>query len=199
MSDVAQGPDWWLASDGKWYPPQQQVAPTAPPPPPQYAPPQYAPPAYAPPAAYAPAVPMPDAKSQAIVLLAGAAAVIVGAFLSWASVDFQGESISKAGTDGDGVITVVFGIAAAVLGFLALGATRRRWHAITALVLSALVAIIAVIDIADIKSRFGDDTSGLDVEVSIGIGLWLTLAGGLAAAVGAVLVLTRTPKAAKAA
>ena len=21
MSDVAQGPDWWLASDGKWYPP----------------------------------------------------------------------------------------------------------------------------------------------------------------------------------
>jgi hypothetical protein len=27
MSDTSQGPDWWLASDGKWYPPQ-------PPPPP---------------------------------------------------------------------------------------------------------------------------------------------------------------------
>jgi hypothetical protein len=199
MSDVAQGPDWWLASDGKWYPPQQQAA-AAPPPPPQYAPPQYAPPAYQPPpAAYAPAVPMPDAKSQGIVLLAGAAAVIVAAFLPWASVDFLGESISKAGTDGDGVITVVFGIAAAVFGFLALGAARRRWHAITALVLAALVVIIAVIDIADIKSRFGDGTSGIDVEVTIGIGLWLTLAGGLAAAVGAVLVLTRTPKAARAA
>jgi hypothetical protein len=22
MSDVSQGPGWWLASDGKWYPPQ---------------------------------------------------------------------------------------------------------------------------------------------------------------------------------
>jgi len=23
MSDVAQGPGWWIASDGKWYPPEQ--------------------------------------------------------------------------------------------------------------------------------------------------------------------------------
>ena len=32
MSDTAQGPGWWLASDGKWYPPEQHPAP---PPPPQ--------------------------------------------------------------------------------------------------------------------------------------------------------------------
>lgn len=35
MSDTQQGPDWWQASDGKWYPPQP---PTAAPPPPGYAP-----------------------------------------------------------------------------------------------------------------------------------------------------------------
>ncbi len=29
MSDVSQGPGWWLASDGKWYPPQS--APALPP------------------------------------------------------------------------------------------------------------------------------------------------------------------------
>lgn len=29
MSNVSQGPDWWLASDGKWYAPEQ----AAPPPP----------------------------------------------------------------------------------------------------------------------------------------------------------------------
>src|SRR5690554_2550534 len=23
MSDTSQGPGWWLASDGKWYPPEQ--------------------------------------------------------------------------------------------------------------------------------------------------------------------------------
>lgn len=33
MSDVSQGPDWWLASDGKWYPPQSLPAPLPPPPP----------------------------------------------------------------------------------------------------------------------------------------------------------------------
>ena len=38
MSDVSQGPGWWQASDGKWYPPQQ--APTAAPPPPPQPPPQ---------------------------------------------------------------------------------------------------------------------------------------------------------------
>ncbi len=29
MSDYSQGPGWWQASDGKWYPPQQ-AAPAAP-------------------------------------------------------------------------------------------------------------------------------------------------------------------------
>ena len=34
MSDVSQGPGWWQASDGKWYPPEQaQTAQAVPPPP----------------------------------------------------------------------------------------------------------------------------------------------------------------------
>jgi hypothetical protein len=36
MSDTSQGPGWWLASDGKWYPPEA----ASPPPPQQPAPPQ---------------------------------------------------------------------------------------------------------------------------------------------------------------
>jgi hypothetical protein len=34
MSDTQQGHDWWLASDGRWYPPQSRPAPAPPPPPP---------------------------------------------------------------------------------------------------------------------------------------------------------------------
>ena len=34
VSDWQQAPDWWLASDGKWYPPQSRPGPPAPPPPP---------------------------------------------------------------------------------------------------------------------------------------------------------------------
>jgi hypothetical protein len=39
MSDVSNGPGWWQASDGKWYPPQEQASYEAPaPPPPSSAP-----------------------------------------------------------------------------------------------------------------------------------------------------------------
>ena len=40
MSDTSQGPGWWIASDGKWYPPElhPNYAPLAPPPPPAYPP-----------------------------------------------------------------------------------------------------------------------------------------------------------------
>jgi hypothetical protein len=38
MTDTSQGQGWWLASDGKWYPPQSQVK-TAPPPIGGYGPP----------------------------------------------------------------------------------------------------------------------------------------------------------------
>lgn len=40
MSDVAGGPGWWQASDGKWYPPQP---PSGPPGPPPIAPPPFMP------------------------------------------------------------------------------------------------------------------------------------------------------------
>lgn len=52
MSDMSQGPGWWQASDGKWYPPEQAPgaqAPGAPPAfgtPPQYGAPQYGAPQY---------------------------------------------------------------------------------------------------------------------------------------------------------
>ena len=32
MSDTSQGPGWWLASDGRWYPPTTAPGPTPPPP-----------------------------------------------------------------------------------------------------------------------------------------------------------------------
>ena len=37
MSDTSQGAGWWLASDGKWYPPESAAPPPPPPPPPPIA------------------------------------------------------------------------------------------------------------------------------------------------------------------
>ena len=35
MSDVSLGPGWWMASDGKWYPPESAPATSVPPPAPE--------------------------------------------------------------------------------------------------------------------------------------------------------------------
>ncbi len=62
MSSASQGPGWWQASDGKWYPPQQESGYQAPPPPPAAAP--TAPPSWsAPPAP--PAYPAPGGQYPA--------------------------------------------------------------------------------------------------------------------------------------
>jgi uncharacterized RDD family membrane protein YckC len=37
MSDISHGPGWWIAADGKWYPPEQHPD-YRPPPPPSFAP-----------------------------------------------------------------------------------------------------------------------------------------------------------------
>jgi hypothetical protein len=64
MSDVSQGPGWWQAADGKWYPPapQQPPAPPAPPAPPTFQAPG------SPPAYNAPAGPKNDGMSIAALV-----------------------------------------------------------------------------------------------------------------------------------
>jgi hypothetical protein len=75
MSDVSQGPGWWLASDGKWYPPQQQ---------PGYQPPPPAP---------------PQKKRHGCLLFIGGAVVVVvllGVVLAVLVVAVASKSTSKA-------------------------------------------------------------------------------------------------------
>lgn len=50
MSDAPQGPGWWLASDGRWYPPESHSPSLPPPPPTAYPPPGNSPPSGAYPA-----------------------------------------------------------------------------------------------------------------------------------------------------
>jgi hypothetical protein len=118
MSDSSQGPGWWLASDGKWYPPEATPAaatppPTDPPPaaaapPPKAAPPPAAPPPAAPPptvAAAAPAAaPAPAKKSggsgcaKAIIAFVIVLAVIGILFVAAlvAGIGFLGHKVESA-------------------------------------------------------------------------------------------------------
>jgi hypothetical protein len=136
------------------------------------------------PTAQAPANPLVK-----VLALGGAALAAIGSFLPWATVSGFVD-ISKNGMDGDGVITLV---GALIFGGLAAWSLLGSWskgRMIGALVVAVLVTLIAVIDIADVASRFSDiDTEALGLDVSIGIGLWIVLLGGLVGVAGCVMAL----------
>jgi hypothetical protein len=87
-----QGPGWWQASDGRWYPPHLHPAHR----------------------------PVPPAQrsvlASRLTLIGAALAAIVGAFLPWVSV----LGISVSGINGDGVITLTAGLVMLILGLACL-------------------------------------------------------------------------------
>ncbi len=185
MSDAPQTPDWWQASDGKWYPPEQRPAPPTAPPPPGTPQPQ------------GPAlVDTPRSRPAARWLLAaGAALVILGAPLPWAEVSapFVG-TLTKSGTEGDGVITLILGFALVGLGAPAIfgGKRLKIGLGLGALVVAVLVLLVAVVDIVDVQDIVNDiEAEGAVATASVGIGLWLTAIGGALAFAGAAVALVK--------
>jgi hypothetical protein len=79
MSDVPQGPEWWQASDGRWYAPPRPGA--APPPPPGYGPPPVPgygpPPGFGPPPGYIPRPPSSSSGTNVLVWVLVAIGVVV--------------------------------------------------------------------------------------------------------------------------
>jgi hypothetical protein len=100
--------------------------------------------------------------------------IVLAALLPWASVQTVFGTISKNGIEGDGAVTAVFG---AVIGGMFL--MQRRGGYLAAIILAGLTIATSVYDLIDVN-RLGDDVDGL-ASVSAGIGLYLTLLGGLAA------------------
>ena len=121
-----------------------------------------------------------------VLTVAGAAAVFIGAFLPWASIG----AFSAAGTDGDGVITLVLAIGAGGLGAAGLSKANAGLL-VGSLICAALIFLIGAYDMANI-SAFADAPFGL--EPRIGGGLYLTVVGAVAGLVSAVLALRNHTK-----
>lgn len=117
----------------------------------------------------------------AIGTYAACALVLVGSLGPWASVF----GISVAGTDGDGLMTLLGALLAAGTVFLTVtaGAAKPKFKAqwIT-VAIGVLVALIALIDIIDLSST---------EAVSVGWGIWLVLLAGAALTACGVLLAKR--------
>ena len=114
-----------------------------------------------------------DLTTAEQVGIGGGVLAVIGAFLPWAS--FMGMSVN--GLDGDGAITLILGAAAGAVILL------REWEQVDQIgvgVLGLLTLGIGYMDYSDIDSlASGSQTSGLSLSISPGIGLYLTILGGI--------------------
>jgi hypothetical protein len=142
----------------------------------------------------------------------GGALLAVGSFLDWAEVSGGGTSVTASGVDGsDGYITLIAGIVAVVAG-LVMGKGTRRMLAVLVILAGivgggiglydALTAKDSVLDAAaeELAPTFGATTQQVrtvldeaidagQLSVSISIGLYVVIAGGVVALAGGILGL----------
>ena len=128
-----------------------------------------------------------DTARTKVIGVAGVAALLVfiGSFLPWvtASVPLLG-NISISGTEGgrDGVLTVILAtISLLALGVLFVSNGWRRIKPVSILILLLGLAITSIggYDYAEIQKEFFDDPE-VAAFVSVGIGLYMVLIGGVA-------------------
>jgi hypothetical protein len=121
-----------------------------------------------------------------VLALIGAALVALGSLLPWATVDLGiFGTIEKAGTEGDGLYTL---IAAGIAAALAVWGWRRpgRDAVVGTVVIAGLITMVCAYDVVDVSSTQVD---GVRIETSVGIGLWFALVGAIALLVAAVMRL----------
>lgn len=102
------------------------------------------------------------------------AGVLVGSIGPWVDAGF----VSAAGTDGDGVITLVLGLIALLS---VVGAARRAENQTPTVagVFGGLAAALAIYHIVDIYSQGSSRLFGQEVQIARpGWGLWLTAVAG---------------------
>jgi hypothetical protein len=120
----------------------------------------------------------------------GAAVVLAGSFMAWATASGPGFDLSVSGTsDGrDGIYTAIGALILIAL-FAVCMMKGSRGLRIAALIVSLLIITLSAYDIADISNVGADGGLAGLITFQVGIGLKMVLAGAIAATVGAVISL----------
>ena len=106
-----------------------------------------------------------------MIAIIGSLLAFFGSFMTWAS--FAGVSVGGMGEGRDGIISFIAAIGTiAVAIFL-----KDRVRMIALVVGAAVMLLVAIANMLDIN----------DVGLSIGIGLWMVLVGGIAVAASAFI------------
>lgn len=123
------------------------------------------------------------AAQAAIVVWIGAALLILGALLPWYTISAGFISMTKTGTDGDGVFILGLGLLALLSG---LGVrSGGRVGSGGAVVSGILALVIWTVDFQNVTAAIAKAPSG--ISASLGVGLWVVLIGGIVTIAGAAL------------
>jgi hypothetical protein len=128
------------------------------------------------------AAPSSGWPTHRLVAAGAAAGVIIGSVSPWATISFGFGQISVNGTDGDGQLTLVGGVAILVLVILS--------KYLASLIVSVITAAVLVYDYFNIASSIdvGDDTFA---SAAVGWGIQLATVGAIVAAVASFLMMQR--------
>jgi hypothetical protein len=121
-------------------------------------------------------------RGQQLTML-GAIGLIIGALLPWASISSIFGKISKAGYEGDGVITGAIGLLLLIGSLLNKGKSGKR-YSIASAVFAIGAGIIGISDLMNINSAVADISSDSLVLASTGPGVYITIIGAVLALVG---------------
>jgi hypothetical protein len=118
-----------------------------------------------------------DERAWPALTLAGGALAVVAAFMPWLTVSAGIFTVSRDGIDGDGQITALAGVFAALVGFFSLARSEPMTKG------AATVCLILAFGIGGVGSwHFMNTTTG-ETGIQPASGLYLTIvAGGLAVA-----------------
>lgn len=128
-----------------------------------------------------------------LLVFAGAVALIVGALLPWVKAEAGIFSVTKNGIDGDGALTLALGVAIGLAFLLARAPKATAWLVIAFAAAATAVAGYDAIDVSKQAHDLTEQSSFVHVSASVGVGLWLSLAGAVVALVGGLVALTRGP------
>lgn len=122
------------------------------------------------------------------MVLGGGAVLILGALLPWATASVGFISVSKAGTSGDGVITLIIGLGVLAIGWVALGRRPHQTAVILGLIAGVIAGGVAIYDIANVSSAVNRaQTRSSLVHASVGIGLWVTALAAAGVVAGSIM------------
>jgi len=132
-------------------------------------------------------------KIGAIIAMAAGVLIIVGSIGPWITADLGLISVSVSGTDGDGVFTLLLGIATVVFAGLSLK-FKPKVMGIVATATASLAVLVVVIDFAMAASRLADVPAAARDAISFSWGIYLTLFASLAAVVGGAIIILAVAK-----